>query len=156
MPLIAITLKCTDRNKVAWQNISQILREARINCSKLTPDNNGFKASMATVSDAKKLFMGETLDQLADIRCTHIKPSSLKTNRTIIMKNVDGFIMDYSEEDICANINELNGGRLKIENVFKFPSGKTLKFECLSAEMAADCLQTGLFVFRLLCIQPIN
>ena len=91
---------------------------------------------MSSDIDVDNLFSEETLGELGEIRCTPIKPAYFRANRTIIVKNVDHFIMEYSEEELLKNINDLNKDHLKAVSLFKFPSGRTFKVECLSHEMA--------------------
>lgn len=149
MNRFSVNLKCSDKSRSAWQCILSIFREVNIKCSKLDATNEGFKAFMSSESDIDMLFFEGTLNKLSEMRCSPIKPSFLRTNRTIILKNVDRFIMEHSEADLIENINEFNKEYLAVVSLFKFPSGKTLKFECRTSEMAAKCLDKGLVLFNL-------
>ena len=144
-----VYIKCPDRDKTAWQEILNVLQNSGIKCSKLDSTNNGFKALMLSQDDAEKLFNSEVLALLSDIRCTPSTPIYLKTNRTIVVKNVDRFIMDHSEDEILENINLLNARNFSVTKVHKFPSGKTFKMEFKTAKMVEYCLESGFFLFNL-------
>ena len=46
--------------------------------------------------------------------------------------------MRCSEEELLENLNDLNKDHLKAVSLFKFPSGRTFKIECLSYEKCID------------------
>ena len=103
---------------------------------------------MAKESDVELLFAVDACKKLGDLNCIPLKPNYLRANRSIIVKNVDRYIMELSVEELVTELNESND-HLKVTNVFKFPSGKTFKFECESAEMALNCLERGLLLLNL-------
>ena len=80
-------------------------------------------------------------------------PAEVFRQCTIFLKNVDPFIMDLTELELLTNLNEMNQGKLRALYVNKLPSGKTLKFECESSEMAAYALKNG-FILAHLVINP--
>ena len=57
--------------------------------------------------------------------------------------------MEHSETEIMLNLNEQNVDFLECISVYKFPSGRTFKFECLTTEMAKKCVKNGIFLFNL-------
>ena len=86
MASFAVNLKCSDRNKTAWESILNIFQKTGIKCSKLNATNEGFKAFMSSDIDVDNLFSEGTLGELGEIRCTPIKPAYFRENRTIIVK----------------------------------------------------------------------
>ena len=154
MPRI-LSLQCPDRGKSAWQLILNTMKSFDIKCSKLEPTNEGFKAFLDSDEDVDKLFSDESISQLRDARAHPLKPRYLMKNRTVLVKSVDRFIMEYSEEEIQLNLNTMNVGSFSVVNVHKFPSGKTFKFECTTSTMATKCVESGLVIFNL-CISPVK
>ena len=153
-PFIAF-VKCADKSKSSWSSVLNIFRSSGLICSNLVPVNDGFKAYLPERKYVDMLFSDEVTKKLADLRCSVIKPPYLTTSRTIVVTRVNRFIMEHGSEEIEEEINSSNEPWLVISNVFKFPSGKTFKFECNSAEMAEKCIKEGLFAFNL-SIQPYD
>ena len=147
-----VNISCSNNNKTAWQMISKILMECGIKCAKLLSNDNGFKAYLSSQSDVDKLFSDSILSKLDHLNCTPVKSGLMRKNCTVFIKNVDPFIMELNESELLSNLNEMNGDNLKALSLKKLPSGKTLKFECETSEMAANCLRNGVKI----CQQFVN
>ena len=104
---------------------------------------------MSSKADLDKVFSDSVLIALGDVRCTPIKPQYLTSDRTIVVKNFDQFIMQHTAEEIKANINMSNNSEKTAQKVFKFPSGRTFKFECKTSCMASKCMEDGVALFNL-------
>ena len=148
MPL-QVAMICPDKNICTRNSILKVFVENSVKCIKLDPSNEGFKASFETETDVDKIFSKDTTTQLAKFRCTPLKPGFFKSNCTVIVKNVDKFIMEHDELEIKSSINSSNSDKFIALDVFKFPSGKTFKIEFKSTETANMCISTGLFVLNL-------
>ena len=144
-----VNLSCSNNTKTAWQMISKILMECGIKCSKLLSNDNGFKAFLSSQSDIDKLFSDSSLSKLKHLNCIPVKSGSMRKNCTVFVKNVDPFIMELNESELLSNLNEMNRDNLKALSLKKLPSGKTLKFECETSEMAATCLRDGVKLCQL-------
>ena len=144
MSNFVVNIKSSEKNKTKWQNILSTFKSANINCSRLNETNLGFKAFMAKESDVEALFSVVTKKKLEVLNCIPLKPNYLPSNRSVIVKNVDRYIMELSVDELMTEINESND-YLKVNSVFKFPSGKTLKFECESAKWLKVVLSVDYF-----------
>ena len=150
-----ISLTCPDRNRTNWENILSVFSNHDIKCTSLISQNEGFKALFPNIDEADKVFDETVLNQLDNLRCTPTKPYYLKSSRTIIVKNADMFLMDHCNTEIMDNINASNMNDLKVTDVYKFPSGRTMKFECITACMARNVLENGFRCFNLV-INSLN
>ena len=148
VPLIGIKIQCPDKNKSAWQKILYVMKTFDIKCTKLTATEEGFKAILQHESDFDRLFSQDVISQLNDIRCTIVKPQFLKADRTVIVKNVDPFIMEHTDQEICDDLNASNDN-LEVVSFVRFPSDKTFKIELASKQMTNLCLKTGIKAFNL-------
>ena len=146
VPLIGIKIQCPDKNKSAWQKILYVMKTFDIKCTKLTATEEGFKAILQHESDFDRLFSQDVISQLNDIRCTIVKPQFLKADRTVIVKNVDPFIMEHTDQEICDDLNASNDN-LEVVSFVRFPSDKTFKIELASKQMTNLCLKTGIKAF---------
>ena len=147
--IFPVFLRCQDRPRNSWAGILKIFRDSNLNCSGLSATNEGFRALFQKLIDVDKLFTDSLLTKLDELNCVPVKPAFLKANRTIIVKFANNFIMDHDECTLLEDINENNSPWLKIGELFKFPSGKTFKFECASTDMASSCLERGFYVLNL-------
>ena len=149
MEFYPVVLKCPERDKRTWINILNVLKEANIDCSDLKATNEGFKAFFKKQDSVDKVLSDEVIAKLGDVRCIPVKPSYLTSNRTIIVKSANSFIMEHSDDAIMENINGNDNDWLEVSAVHKFPSGKTFKIECKTTEMASLCLKNGFYTFNL-------
>ena len=147
--LLSVNLVCPNRNKTSWENVLKIFCSTNIRCSNLTPTNEGFRALFPTLSEIEKVFSTDVSSKLNEYSVSAIKPTYLTTSRTIIALRANQFLMEHSKEEITDNINQNNEDWLEISHLYKFPSGKTFKFECKTMEMANRCLKTGFHGFNL-------
>ena len=143
-----VNIKCSEKSKAKWQSILSIFKSVKVQCSRLNETKVGFKAFMVRQVDVEALFSDVSSKKLEALDCVPLKPNFLRTNRTVIVKNVDRYIMELSEGELIEEINNSNE-HVKATSAFKFPSGKTFKFECQSTEMAQNCLDHGLLLFNL-------
>ena len=145
----SVKIKCSDQSRSSWERILRILRSYNLKCSKLTNTSDGFFAYFSNENDADLLFSESTIAELERAQCTPIKPPFVKSNRTVIVKYADRYILDFSKEELMESLNVSNSAWLHVVDLFKFPSGKAFKFECQTSKMAQLCLQSGFFVANL-------
>ena len=67
----------------------------------------------------------------------------MKSNRTVVVRYADAYILENSAEYFLQNINENNSSWLRVVDLFKFLNGKAFKFECKTTEMANSYQSRG-------------
>ena len=75
-------------------------------------------------------------------------PAQLKAKRSIIMKSVDRYIYEFSENEILCEINGVNA-TLKVKTVRKCSNARIIKITLSNQEITSNCLQNGIKLFNL-------
>jgi hypothetical protein len=98
--------------------------------------------------DADKIFSEGSLTALTAINCVPTMPLFLKSKRTVIVKKLDSYIYDNSQDEIKVELNANNDG-VSVVDVFKFPNSNIIKVICNNQESADICLRMGVKMFHL-------
>ena len=143
-----IKIKCTDIKNNTKTEILNVFENFYIKCSKLSNNNqNELFALLHCDSDADKIFDARCTKALRAIDCVPIMPAKIKTLRSILIKRVEKEIYDCDVEDIHRDLRQSNAN-FEIVDIFKFPNARIIKITLLNQEMANNCLQLGIKLFK--------
>lgn len=143
-----IKIKCTNRNKEAWQQLLTVLSNNDVRCSKLVPCSDGYIAHCNSDEDCDRIFHNKCMRELNYKNFDIMVPPEVKAKRTIIVKMFDEYIADFSQEEIIHEISECNP-QLRVVELYKLRSGNVLKIVFGNHTMAQACLREGLRMFHL-------
>lgn len=103
-----VEIKTNNNNEERKLELKKILSRKDIYITKLIQTNDGFVNLTSSDTDLDSIFNNETDRQLIKENLTPQIPSQLKTNRSILLTNVDNHISRNDEEDIKHEITERN------------------------------------------------
>ena len=128
----------------------EILSKNDVYINKLISLADGYVVIVTTEEEQDKIFKNKTTQELAEKDFQPIIPPELKTNRSIIITNVDNHICNNNEEDIISEIYEKNHwAENNIESLFKFPNFKTIKITFNETSIPKKPQTNGLRLFSM-------
>ena len=98
--------------------------------------------------DLDTLFSSACISQLEALGCKPIMSPDIKAKRTLILWRCDDQILNQSEEDIKSEIEKPNDC-VKVQEIFKYNSSKSIKVTFASQHMAFQVLTKELILFNL-------
>ena len=131
-----------------WEKILCILSENEVKCTRLIPINGGYLAILHSENDLDLILSRECKSSFDRNNFRVMEPTRLTAKRTFILWNLDNFIKNKNEDEICENVTNANNW-LKIVRVIKFSGGKHLKLICEKFEMLNRVLLEGFKLFQL-------
>ena len=152
-----IRLKCESSSLSVKLKILQIFNNFLIRCSNVIPNgrnNTEFFALCNSDAEADKIFDVNCCLALKAIKCSPIMPMKLKAKRSVLLKHIDSYICDHTNDEIKFQITE-NNDSLDFVEVYKFPNSNIVKITFTKYEMAEKCLKDGIKMF-LLFLPPSN
>ena len=136
-----------DRRGKVWE----ILGIKKIDIWKMK-DGKGVFFIIMDKDNCQKLLEEDVKEAFKNNDYEIVNPPDLNANRTIVVRNLDRQIDDWSESSIIEYITARNTW-IKIESVYKLPTtSKMLKIKCEKEEMADRAIKDGLFI----CYQHIR
>ena len=146
-----VKIKCEFFSQDQRVKILRIFDNFNIKCSKLVSSQNVPNECVAilhSITDVDKVFVEDCLSAFETLNCIPVMPPQLKAKRSIIMKSVDRYIYEFSENEILYEINRVNA-TLKAITVSKFSNARIIKITLSNQEMTGSCLQNGIKLFNL-------
>ena len=125
-------------------NLIRLCSKLNIKVTKFIEIKNGYLLICSSVEDAEKLFEKNTLATLKQINLLPLLPSELKTKQTILLKNVDRFLLQKTFNEIKCELTTKNDGIDIVDGVILKNS---IKLTFSNSKIVAKCERLGLNAF---------
>ena len=113
-----------------------------------TPDS--YIVLTETDKDIDTIFQQKCQEELKENNFEPILPPELRAKRTIILFNVDDYILSHNDEDIKDELTQENGWLNEgIESIFRIPRTKILKLCLNETTTAKAATEKGLLAFHM-------
>lgn len=121
---------------------------SKVKIFRLDAAHDGVVVQTTSDSDADAIFQTDVLSALEEAGFKAVMPPELRSQRSVICHGLDELAYDNTEAEIKNELEE-NNPWLKIQEVFKFTSSRTIKITCTSSALAQRALEQGVLMFYL-------
>ena len=105
-------------------------------------EQQNYLIAITNMHETEKLFKQKTLDKLKALGFEPIKPAEYEAKRTVVVRGLDDFYDEMTDEELFALIN---GREKKVEKIIRVPSrSKIMKFVCCTAGIAENMVSEGI------------
>ena len=131
-----VKIKHPSPNNAIKLKLLSTLSEHQSYATKIISTPDSYVVPTRSDDEIDKIFQVQCSAALRDEGFEHIIPPELRAKRTIIIFNVDEFILSNTESEIKELINENGWITGSIESIFKIPKAKIMKI-CLKETTTA-------------------
>ena len=145
-----VRIKHLDPSPTTKLKLLKTLSENQIYATKIITTPDSFVVLTRTDDEIDKIFKLQCSTALKEAGFEPIIPPELRAKRTIIIFNVDEFILSNTEQEIKEELIRengwINGG---IESIFKIPKARILKICLQETTTAKNATEKGMLAFHM-------
>lgn len=131
-------------------NLVRILSSHDVYASSIIDVRDGYVVITESIQEIDKIFTSTTFQDLQSHGFAPVLPPEVRTQRNVLLFNLDNHIKDNTEEKIIQEIyNNNEYAENEIDTIFKFPRSRIMKISFKRAETAKKATEQGLKMFHM-------
>ena len=128
------------------ENLHKTLCKSKVKYSRIILRGMIYDVYCNDYCDADNIFSDTCIASLENFSFFPIMPPELKSKRCVIIKRLDSFIFDHTEDQILEELNSKNNA-LEAVSLMKFPNSRTIKVNYKNQKMVDNCMEKGVKLF---------